>query len=163
MNALSEGPGWAARAQLSPHTRQESAGEGLSGFTASVKGQELGVCCYYGLYFSPSAACSFYPLQQVAASISCWSLVGWEELGLGSHSLTPPLRECTAPRGTRADQVGPHSQSPLGHLSPSVPACPSTWKVHSTSQGATSSRLGRAAVAQPSPGPLLCIPGEELQ
>lgn len=54
-----------------------------------LKGQELDVCCYDGLYFSPSATCSFYPLWQVAAVITCWSLMGCEELGLGSPSLIP--------------------------------------------------------------------------
>lgn len=36
-----------------------------------------------------------------------------------------------------------------------LPACPSPWKAHKTTLGAGSSRLGTAAVAQPSPGPLL--------
>lgn len=92
MNALSGGQDWAAGVQLSPYAKQESPGEGLAGFMPSIKGQELDVCCYYGLYFSPSAICSFYPLQQVAAAIPCWSLTGWEELVLGSHSLIPSTR-----------------------------------------------------------------------
>lgn len=103
MTALSGGQDWVVGAQLCPYAKPESPEEGLAGFLAAIKGQELDGSCYCGLYLSSSVTCSFYPFQQVGSA--CWSLMGWEELDLGSCSLTPFSAQHHGVAGPRWDHM----------------------------------------------------------
>lgn len=155
--------GWTAGAHLSPYS-EDLPGKGLAGFIASYKGAVDGCSLLLRAVFLFCSNLQLLPPQRLLLpSLARAPRGGQSSVWARTSPSSAPLLCQRDPHGGAAARCVPGDPVATGQNSPRAisvlllpPACPSPWRAEAQQTGpGCNPGTGRAAVAQPSPAPLL--------